>query len=117
MKIRIVEKSASETLSIIDPRSGCDYITDFIGNTGALADGQFTYDEDQDAYICDQDTFDWWERVVNDNQELEDRIYDLVNEYGSEALYGVINDAGNFELEDHAASINQALDDAFGTEE
>lgn len=59
MKIIIKETSVTETLSIIDPKTGIDYILDFIGNTGAFADNQFNYDEEFDAYICDQATFDW----------------------------------------------------------
>ncbi|MBE0436924.1 MAG: hypothetical protein IBX56_14100 [Methylomicrobium sp.] len=117
MNIVINETSATETLSIIDPNTGIDYIQDFIGNTGALKDGQFTYDDDQDAYLCDQETFNWWSAVVDANQTLENRIHTLVNEHGSEAVYDIINEAGNFDLEDHAANINQVLDDAFGTEE
>ena len=117
MNIIINQTSVAKTLSIFDPKTDIDYISDFIGNTGALTDGQFIWDDDRDAYLCDQDTFDWWEKVVNDNQELEDRIYALVNEHGSEEVYAVINDAGNFDPEDYAANINQILDDAFGTDE
>lgn len=115
MKIIIKETSAIETLSIIDPKSGVDYISDFIGNTGALIDGQFEWDEDRDAYVCGQDTFDWWSVVVTVNQELNDRIHDLVQEHGSEKVYEVIHAAGSVDLEDHAVNVNQALDEAFGS--
>lgn len=117
MKIIIKETSATETLSIIDPKSGVDYISDFISNTGALIDGQFEWDEDRDAYVCDQDTFDWWSVVVTTNQALNDRIHDLVQEHGSEKVYEVIHAAGSVDLEDHAANVNQALDEAFGSAE
>lgn len=115
MKIIIKETSAVETLSIIDPKSGVDYISDFIGNTGALIDGQFEWDEDHDAYVCDQEAFDWWSAVVTANQALDDRIHDLVQEHGSEKVYEVIHAAGSVDLEDHAANVNQALDEAFGS--
>lgn len=115
MKIIIKETSSVETLSIINPKSGVDYISDFIGNTGALFDGQFEWDEDRDAYVCDQGTFDWWDTVVMANQELEDRIYELVKEHGSEAVYEAIYAAGSTDLEDHAANVNQALDESFGS--
>lgn len=115
MKIIIKETSAIETLSIIDPKSGVDYIYDFVGNTGALIDGQFDWDEDRDAYICDQATFDWWDTVVTANQALDYRIYDLVQDHGSEAVCEVIHAASSVDLEDHAAKVNQALDEAFGS--
>ncbi|MDD5330220.1 MAG: hypothetical protein PHX38_09460 [Sulfuricella sp.] len=117
MKIIIKETSAVETLSIIDPKSGVDYIYDFIGNAGALIDGQFEWDEDRDAYVCDQETFDWWDTVVTANQSLEDRIHELVHERGFETVYAVIHAAGSVDLEDHAANVNQALDEAFGSAE
>lgn len=112
MKIIIKETSAVETLSIIDPKSGVDYIADFIGNTGALIDGQFAWDADRDAYVCAQDTYDWWDAVVTANQALYDRIHDLVQDHGLEAVYEVIDAAGSVDLEDHAANVNQALDEA-----
>lgn len=117
MKIIIKETSAAETLSIIDPKSGVDYILDFIGNAGALIDGQFDRDEDRDAYVCGQDTYDWWHAVVTANQVLDDRIHELVKEHGSETVYGVIHAAGSVDLEDHAANANQALDEAFGDDQ
>lgn len=114
MKIIIKETSAVETLSIIDPKSGVDYINDFVGNTGALIDGQFKWDEDRDAYVCDQETFVWWDTVVTANQSLNDRIHELVKEHG-ETVYEVISATAGVDLEDHAANINQALDEAFGS--
>lgn len=113
MEIIIKETDAVETLSIIDPKSGVDYISDFVGNTGALIDGQFDWDEDRDAYVCDQETYNWWDTVVTANQSLVDRIHELIQDHGSETVYEVIWAAGSVDLEDHAANVNQALDVAF----
>ena len=114
MDIIIKETAAVETLSIIDPDSGIDYISDFVGNAGGFADGQFEWDEELGAYVCAQDRFDWWDAVVAANQALEDRIHDLVQEHGAEKVYAAIHDAGSVDLEDNAANVNQALDEAFG---
>lgn len=113
MDIKIRQTGLNETLSIIDPRTGMDYISDFVGNTGAFNDGQFEYDAEQSSYLCDQYTFDWWHKVVNDNQELDERIYNLSKTYGSDEVYQVVNSAGSCDIEDHAANVNQFLDDAF----
>lgn len=113
MKIIIRETSAVEVLSLIDPKSGEDTALDFIADAGALDDGQFKRDLDHDTYICDQDTFDWWHSVVDDNQALANRIHDLVQAHGHEAVYGAIEEADNVDLEAHAAAINRALDAAF----
>lgn len=117
MKIIIKETSALETLSIIDPKSGVNYISDFIGNTGALIDGQFEWDEDRDAYLCSQETFDWWDAVVTSNQSLNNRIQKLVQEHDPQTVYEVINASRSVDLEDHAANVNHALDEAFGSAE
>ena len=111
MKIIIRETNAAEELSIIDPDNGVDYIADFIGNTGALMDGQFEWDEELDAQVCDQATFDWWDTVVDDNQELTDRIHEMLKIYDQDAVYKVIGENSNVDLEDHASVINAALDE------
>jgi len=115
MNIIIKETNAPETLSIIDPKTGVDYITDFIGNTGAL-DRDFEWDDDRGAYVCSQETYDWWEQVVSDNQALEDRIHTLAQEHGLDAVYEAIADAGYVDLEDHAVNVAQVLDEVFGQE-
>ena len=114
MNIIIKETAAVETLSILAPDSGTDYIADFVGNAGGFVDGQFEWDEERDAYVCDRETFAWWADVVEANQALEDRIHALVQEYGAEKVYEAIHDAGSVDLEDNAANVNQALDEAFG---
>ena len=114
MNIIIKETNVQESLEIIDPRTGINWIQDFIGNTGALSDGQFVWDDEQDAYICDQDTFDWWSKVVSDNESLENRIHELSQQHGGDAVSAVVSDAANVDLEQLAASVNEALDDAFG---
>lgn len=112
MDIIIKETGARELLEILDPNTGVDWIQDFIGNYDAFSDGQFIWDEEQDAYLCDQVTFDWWAKVVADHELLENRIFELYKEYGDK-VYDVIIDAGNVDLEDHAAAMNAALDEAF----
>lgn len=113
MKIIIKETYEVKTLSIIDPKTGVDYIEDLIGNTGALTNGQFTWDEYFDAYFCDQDTYDWWSNLVAEQQLLKERIHNLVREHGEEAVYEAIDKAGCVDLEDYAANVNRALDEAF----
>lgn len=116
MNVIIRETNERHTLSIIAPDSGIDYVQDFIGNTGALIDGQFVYDEDVEAYTCDPDTYEWWSKVCADNEALEERIYQLKQEHGSDAVDSAIGNSALCDLEDLAASVNTALDEAFGEE-
>jgi hypothetical protein len=113
MKVMIRETGKIETLSFIDPRSKTDFITDFIGNQGALDDGQFTYDEDKDAYVCSQENFEWWQKVAADHQAMEERIKELTDEYGHDRVYAVVEQAGQYDLEDMPAAIIAALDEVF----
>jgi hypothetical protein len=114
MQIIINETGAVESLSIIDPKSGTNYIADFVGNTGALHDGQFAWDDDAQAHRCDQDTYDWWATVVAENQSLDDRKHALAQEHGWEAVHEALAQVGHCELEDQACQCSAALDEAFG---
>lgn len=116
MKIIINETKQTKQLSIIDPETGVDWIADFVGNTGALTDGQFVYSDEQDAYLCDQSTFDWWVKVVNDHQVVADRIAALNSVHGSDAVFEVVANVGGCDLEDYAAIVNEALNERFGAE-
>lgn len=113
MQVVIKNTGVKQTLSIVDRETNVNYVRDFIGNYGGLTDGQFTYDESIDAYVCDQDTFDWWDKVISDNQQLEDRLSDLRKQHGSERVHNVIMQAGDHDLEDHAAAVNRELDETF----
>ena len=117
MKIIIKESKEVTELDLIDPKSGVNYIVDFVGNSGAFDEGIFVWDEEQDAYVCSQETIDWWKRVVHDNQELENRLYELTQTYGRDVVYSVVTEAGAVDLEGHAAAVNVVLDDAFLKEE
>ena len=113
MKLFIKETGAIETLAIIDPKTGCDYIFDFVGNTGALhREFEKTDDENADFAISQAD-YDWWAKVVADNQALEYRIAELAAEHGYDRVMDTVASTGS-DLEDYAAAANAALDEEFG---
>jgi len=109
MKVRIKETGKIKTLSIIDTVTGVNWVSDFIGNTGALQDGQFTEQEDG-TYLADAETFQWWSKVVEDREALDVRIKEMTAVYGSEVIADIVQDSGNVDLEDYADVVNQALD-------
>lgn len=114
MKIIINETGKIETLSIIDPDTGVNYISDFIGNTGDLGT-QFIYDDNRNVWTCDQETFDWWSDVVTKEQALGNRIHDLCATHDRGLVHEVVRDSsGKVDLEINAAVVNTALDEAFG---
>lgn len=87
--------------------TGSTNITDFIGNHDAFNEQQFSYDEEKNVYHCDQDTFDWWNQVVNDQHALQERIKDLIEVYGSEAVNEVVARAVDVELEYQAYALGR----------
>ena len=114
MQVRIKETGKVDKLTLLDPETGVDYTVDFIGGTAALNDGHFIYDEDQGTYLCDQQTFEWWEKVLGDNQLLARRIFELQQIHGTEAVFRAFDGVSIMDLEYYAACVNQALDEAFG---
>ena len=107
----IKETQERHTLELIDPDTGINCIEDFIDDA---TDDAFDYDDDQCVYTCNQTAFDWWAKVIADTQRTDDRVYALKQEHGYEALMLAVESAGAAELEDRAATINAALDEAFG---
>ena len=106
--ITIIETGKTKELSMIDTKTGCDYVGDFINWN------DFTFDDD-DNITCDMDTYNWWRVVCRDNEALEERIDKLKAKHD----HGPVHDAISYvsvDLEDHARAVNSALNDAFGTD-
>ena len=112
MKLFIKETGATGDLAIIDPRTGCDYIFDFVGNTGAF-DREFEKTDENADFAINQADYDWWAKVVADNQALEYRIAELAAEHGYDRVMDVVASTSS-DLEDYAANTNAALDEEFG---
>lgn len=114
MKVRIKETGSLETLSIIDPASGCDYVADYIGNTGALSDGQFARSGDDDVFECDQDTYDWWSAVLDRQAAVDERVESLKQEHGWERVYKALDGVDSVDFGDQPAAVMAALYEEFG---
>jgi hypothetical protein len=116
-KMDIIVDGHVEILSLIDPKTGLDWFREFIGNTDALNTSDFGLDTEVLLYTCTKETYDWWSRVALAHQLLEDRMYELVQEHGSEAVYAALAGAFNgHDLETQPLSANAALDEAFASE-
>jgi hypothetical protein len=113
LHITISDTGESKTLSIIDPKTGIDYIADFVGNHGALDNGDFTDDDGEGVYTCNRETFEWWSTVIADCQQLDERLHQLTNQHGIEAVMAALDGAVDCDLEYYAERANQALDSAF----
>lgn len=104
MKVKIFETGEIGELSIVDYKTGCNYVADFIGNTGDLSN-LFWHEQDEngneiaDYYVTSQSTYDWWAGIIEKQNELTRLTEKLVAEYGSEKIEEIINNAlgGDFE--------------------
>lgn len=105
MKITILETGAKKELSLIDPKTGQDYLAAFVEGYH-----DFWEDENGDLACKTHYVFSWWEKVVKDRQELEDRIDVMISDYGRDTIYQVIELFPQVDLEDEAGAFNSVLD-------
>ncbi len=117
MHVRVIETGEVKTLRLIDPESGVDFVQDFVGNGGGFENKDFVYNHEDDVFEATAQAFNWWNQVISDQQELVDRIDELKEEHGSDAVNEVLESVGGHDLEDDAAVVNAALDEAFGEED
>lgn len=108
--MKILVNNQVETLSLIDPNTGCDWVNDFIGNAGGF--NQFVWNDELDVFICTEEDFYWWKNIIEQQQSLSEKIYSYSKKYGYDAVMNVINDY-DVEFEDYAAIICDALDEVF----
>jgi hypothetical protein len=111
------ETGEVESLSIIDRKSGCDWVSDLIGNADGFA--QFIPELDADGdetgrWIADASTIEWWQHYISDHETVEDAIESLrgdletVVEYDDIAeiiqrVHEAIGDTNDMECERGAA--------------
>lgn len=111
MDITIIETGEQKTLSIIDPKSGCDWTQDLMGNHGALPE----YDDDTDSYQMSIDDFEWWDDLIERYQAADDRYHaiasDLDWEERAEFEEMVSSHTGGVDLETHPDALQQACDE------
>lgn len=117
MQVKVIETGDVKTLRLIDPDSGVDFVQDFVGNGGGFENKDFVYNHEDDVFEATAQAFSWWNQVISDQQELVDRISELKEEHGSDAVNEVLESVGGHDLEDDAAVVNAALDEAFGEED
>ncbi|GIP17746.1 hypothetical protein J40TS1_33880 [Paenibacillus montaniterrae] len=89
--------------------NGVNCAQDVIGNQDGLQ--FFHYNEEVDAYECDQSTFDYWKKALADHEELEEKKQELITIYGSEIVYAAINEAGDYDFDDQPAVYIAALEE------
>lgn len=113
MKVQVRETGKIVTLTLMDA-NGINWAQDFIGNWGALADGQFEA-TDAGTHLADQETVEWWANALESQQALDNRVNELKEEHGAEAVEAVLNEVNENDLLEGLDAYNVALDEAFGS--
>lgn len=111
MNVQITETSERKSLSIRN--NGIEWTQDLLGNAGALSDGQLVWSEEDDAYLCDQGTYDWWAQYIADTEATEAEAQALADELGI-PVADVTDHIGTYQYGDyemHRAQAVQAMSD------
>lgn len=108
MKIKIQETGKIEELAIVDPKTGVNWVNDLMGNYDELPE----YDDDQDLFSMDQNSFDWWKSLTTSLEAAENRYYELSRSSSGHDNLDAERDSfiGNCDLEDLPGALNQFCD-------
>lgn len=109
MQVIIKETNQVETLSLIDNKTGVNYVADYIGNTGAF-DREFERVGD-DWYIS-QDDFDWWDAVIAKQQQSEDLQAEYLETHSHDELMDLLAQVTACDLEYTVAQEIELLQEA-----
>lgn len=107
MEIRINETKELETLEIVDPKTGCAWTADILGNYNAAME----WDDEDDVYTMDQDEYEWWKGLIKRYQAADDRCHEIRQSTDDYDGFQAHMDAFSFnDLEDLPEALEYHLD-------
>lgn len=74
-KIKNTETNEITTITVIDPKSGCDWSGDLIGNADDLA---FASDDDDFDFEGTSDQISWWVEYCDKYDRLDSQLHALL---------------------------------------
>ena len=120
MLVKILGTNEIEELVLIDGRTGCDWVNDLIGNYDGFGNDtscQFKAVDDEElglVYETSQENYYWWEACIA-GIEHKDRIAEIhAEKHGWNAVWEVLHQVGDYDLEYQARAEIAALEEAFG---
>lgn len=112
MRVRVNGSTDIFVFSLYDELLGEELIFEFLETHCAFVAEQFIYIEEEDLYACEEETFDKWQSIIEQQSELSRRIKNLKVEHGDLFIGEIINKAFFHSIEDEAEAINYELDRA-----
>lgn len=88
-------------LDLIDRKTNCSWISDFIGNAGGFGKAENglieLVDDDEPDYTAkaNTETLAWWQNTV----ELQKQLDELVEQYGSDEVLNAIQNISSSDLD------------------
>ena len=109
MEIKIKETGAEVELSIIDPKSGVDWIGDLLGDHNAKPEE----DEETGEFCMSQEDYDWWSDLINRYQIADDRWFELYKTLPDDDSGFLVEAVENLscDLENYPELLQQICDD------
>jgi len=113
MEIKIIETGEKCNLIITDPKSGCGWTNDLMGNHDALPE----YDDDEGVYLMKQEDYNWWSDLIERYQEADDRFYQLcldLDKPNDDSDYNAIREAASnisCDLDNYPESLQAVCDE------
>ena len=108
MDIKIIETGETEELTLVDPKSGVNWINDLMGNHGVLPSCN-----DEGVYLMSQDDYDWWADLTTQYQNADNRYHDLLTGLNGDTYDALLDDAQNInvDLEHFPYALNNVCDE------
>lgn len=118
MRVKIANTSKINDLDLHD-ENGISMIEDVIAPD--IACGLITYDDETDVYETDQDTYDAWDKWIDDYTDAQDALNDLMDDLSADPerssrdlddiRYRILCEAGGYDTMDQPAYLLKAVSD------
>ncbi len=96
--MEILVNNEVKELKITDPKTGCNWEQDLIGN----CDGFDGYDYGREMSTMEPTTFDWWAGYIKTEQNIQDRAKTVCDDLGNddqEKFEQAMIDSGDNDIE------------------
>lgn len=116
MKIYNTTTGKTESLIIIDRKSGMEWTNDLVGNAGDLH-----YNSDREMAEMSQEGFGWWKNTIEGLEKIDDlteQARELLDYDDFEELKRKLSDEGNAnDYEQHIGTLTAILEEVIAENE
>lgn len=112
MQVYIKDTGAIEELTICNRQTGCEYTSNLIEDDHCIK-----YDHEREMYVTDEESYKWWENMIEQLEHAEDVKEKYAEDFGREEVYRVLceaYDCNHVDLEDQPEFEIAALEEEFG---